>query len=289
DPDVSTVGSYWIFRDQNDFMIFDRGPAGAQTLPAHAHCDLLTFEASLGGARWIVDSGLYNYSDDPMRWYCRSSLAHNVVTVDDQNQNDVWSKFRMGYRGEPSRLMHGRDGDFCWGQASHDGFRRHGVERIDRLIGISKSKFWYCLDRISPTNKDVSGFIHLGPEVRVTQISEYQYQLKCSDKENQICFVGCSEIKVINGWYCPEFGKRQRNPVFEYRFSSVENTTKPRIAGWWIQPGAKGDQTSQLEFAANHQVAETKITLSSNPDSQLESSESNAGIGDLHTFNWKQQ
>ncbi len=281
DPDVSTAGPYWIFRDQNDFLIFDRGAAGADTLPAHAHCDLLTFEASLGGARCFVDSGLYNYSDDPMRWYCRSSLAHNVITVDDQNQNDVWSQFRMGYRGSTTQLQHGRADRFCWAQASHDGFRRMGVEKIDRLIGIEKGRFWYCFDRVRHTNRRLNGFIHLAPDVEISKINDHQFEIICGNTVNQICFVGIKQIELIDGWYCPEFGRREKNVVIEYEFADHSNSSnqanKPgqfQIAGWWMLPNTAQDaRIDELTITtSNH---ETQITLSS-PASD-----------DIHSFKWK--
>ncbi len=44
-----------------------------------------------------MHSGAFNYGDDRWRPYCRSTAAHNVLQVDDENQRDVWSQFRTGY------------------------------------------------------------------------------------------------------------------------------------------------------------------------------------------------
>src|SRR6185503_10243813 len=93
------VGDYWVFRDQRDFLLFDAGPVAPDFLPAHGHCDLLGMEVSLSGRRFVVDSGVFNYEADAMRQYCRSTAAHNVLQIDDAEVCDVWSKFRMGYRG----------------------------------------------------------------------------------------------------------------------------------------------------------------------------------------------
>jgi hypothetical protein len=78
------IGSYWTFRDGGDYVVLDAGPVGADHLPAHAHSDLLTWEASLGGQRLVVDSGVYHYQNDAMRQYCRSTAAHNVLQIDDR-------------------------------------------------------------------------------------------------------------------------------------------------------------------------------------------------------------
>ena len=47
------VGDYWLFRHDNDLLLFDAGPVGPDDLPAHAHADLLTLEASVGGRRLL--------------------------------------------------------------------------------------------------------------------------------------------------------------------------------------------------------------------------------------------
>ena len=107
DLGTKQIGDYWIYRGTKTTAVFDCGQVSCSWLPAHAHCDLLGFEMSWLGQRWIVDSGNYNYEDDAMRLYCRSSLAHNVVTVGGQNHCDVWSKFRMGRRGKTLRFSPG--------------------------------------------------------------------------------------------------------------------------------------------------------------------------------------
>jgi uncharacterized heparinase superfamily protein len=269
---VTSAGDYWIFRNQDDFLIFDRGPAGAQTLPAHAHCDLLTLESTIGGIRWLVDSGLYNYEDDPMRWYCRSSLAHNVVCLDDQNQLDVWSKFRMGYRGTTSNLEHGRDGDFRWATGAHDAYRRLGVKKMSRLVGIKQSSFWYCVDRAeTATPRNLSGFLHLAPNVQVTRIDD-RFRLIFGDHECNVSFFGVGEVKIVESWYCPEFGVRQQNLVLEYTFDSGLP-----LAGWFLL------QEKQDPNDLTHECLTLDVKRQSGSDRISVSSESE---GVVHTFTW---
>ena len=51
-------GDYWVWRHNDDCLIFDTGPVGADELPAHAHADLLGFEASIEGHKLFVESGV---------------------------------------------------------------------------------------------------------------------------------------------------------------------------------------------------------------------------------------
>ena len=273
DKAASPTGPYWVFRDQNDFLIFDRGPAGADSLPAHSHCDLLTLEASLDGVRWIVDSGLNNYEDDPMRWYCRSSLAHNIVCVENQNQFDIWSKFRMGQRGWPTQMANGREGDCCWATASHNAYRRFGLRRISRLIGIEKKRYWYCLDRAETNNtRSLTGFVHLGCDVGVSQLAEDRFLLNIGKTVGELSFVGASEVKLVEGRYCPEFGLQTKNVVIEYAFAS--NNTP--VAGWmlWL------DDTMPSR-------AQPLAKLDVHQSSEMDSVTISASERTVHQFNWK--
>ncbi len=252
---------YWTSRDGNNLLIFDRGSAGAQPLPAHAHCDLLTIEASLNGKRMIVDSGLYNYEDDPMRWYCRSSLAHNVVCVADQNQFDVWSKFRMGYRGQPANLKQGEIEDFRWASASHNAFRRHGLPNVFRLVGSqtseTKNQFWYCLDLAKGSKKNIgplTGMLHFSPETSVIKRDEANFELEIDEYRFALSFFGTTEVKTMPGWYCPQFGVRQENTVLQYAFSPNQP------AGWLFWRGPDTNQPSKLTTHQNGNSIEITIT-----------------------------
>ena len=109
-------------------------------MPAHAHADLLTFEASFGGRRLFVDSGVFNYEDDAMRRYCRSSAAHNVLQIDGHDQCDMWSRFRMGYRGWPTGLECGQTHGFHWARAAHNAYRRLGVPKLGRWLACRGSE-----------------------------------------------------------------------------------------------------------------------------------------------------
>lgn len=68
--------------------------------PGHTHSDMLSF--CLWNARFgqiIVDPGISTYNNTPQRQFERGTPAHNTVTVNEQNQSDVWGAFRIGKRG----------------------------------------------------------------------------------------------------------------------------------------------------------------------------------------------
>lgn len=269
---VALAGPYWVFRDQNDYLIFDRGLAGAPTLPAHAHCDLLTLESSIGGTRWLVDSGICNYEDDPTRWYTRSSMAHNVACVEDQNQFDIWSKFRMGYRGKTSNLQQGHEGEFYWSTASHNAYRRFGLNRMSRLIGVQKRRFWYCIDRsTNSTKKRISGFLHLGSDVGITPHGTNCFLLNIGNSTFQLSFFGVRMVQLVEGRYCSEFGIQTKNVVVEYLF---DHSSVP-AAGWllWKDETNSDPAPANATLQVNHKNGQEQVAVME-------------GDQIVHTFTW---
>jgi len=74
------------------------GEPGPAHQTGHAHADALSFELSLWGERWIVDTGCGSYQNPEIRAACRSSGGHNLPLVAGCEQTDVWGEFRMGRR-----------------------------------------------------------------------------------------------------------------------------------------------------------------------------------------------
>ncbi len=240
---ASVVGPYWTWRSENEALIFDAGPVGANTLPAHAHCDLLGFEASIAGQRWFVDSGLFDYNEGVMRDYCRSSAAHNVVTVEHQNCCDVWSRFRMGRRGRPTRLDHGQQGGFSWCQASHDGYRHLGVPELSRLMVMHTSGVWTCLEQ-AKSRKDSSragssliGRLHLAPEIQWQQLDSQQLVLTKDGIQRWLTVTSGVKLGLAEGWYCNRFGRRTRTQVITYQ--PEKSNSSACLFGWTLSPSVE--------------------------------------------------
>lgn len=214
---IGWVGEYWVVRQPQDQLIFDTGNVGTDSLPAHAHCDLLGLEASLGGERWFVDSGNFNYQADSMRAYCRSSAAHNVVTLAGQNQCDIWSKFRMGSRGHVLDRNQGVEQGVQWARASHNAYRRLGIARMDRLVAVDGRGVWSCVDfRSGRHNLELRGFLHLHPTVQIEQVSDIEFILSRGDLRRRLTFAGTHQVFAADGWYCPAFGTRTPTTVLVY-------------------------------------------------------------------------
>ena len=84
---------YYGYRDleSGEAFLVDAGAPGPAYQPAHAHCDLLSFEFYTGGCPWIIDPGVHGYAEDPYRSYVRSTAAHNTLSVSGKEQSEVWA------------------------------------------------------------------------------------------------------------------------------------------------------------------------------------------------------
>lgn len=231
EPLVIVRGEYWKWQHAGDCLLFDAGPVGADELPAHAHCDLLTFEASISGQRVFVDGGVYDYSDGEMRRYCRSTAAHNVLQIDGVEQCDVWSRFRMGYRGHPFAIEHGRQGEFAWGRATHDAYRRLRVPLVGRWLACRAGGPWLCVDWAEGRGRHgLVSRLHLSPEISVDLVSPHTAQIAVGERLLHVRSLTDAPITLESGWYCPDFGIRKETTVLQFR----TNATLPAFLGWMV-------------------------------------------------------
>ncbi len=185
---------------------WDGGP-GQLTCP-HAHADLLTFEASFGGARLFVDSGVGSYQNDGDRRYCRSTAAHNALEIDGMDQCDVWSKFRMGYRGWPSGLTVGVTSGFSWARASHNALSASGrAERWAMVclpVRAAPGSAWIGLTEKESTDMRIR--LHLHPDVQVEQATGGEVRMRLAGRTLMLRFLSRGELTVEAGRYYPEMG-----------------------------------------------------------------------------------
>lgn len=251
------VGDYWIYRCDEGFLLFDAGPVGPDHLPAHAHADLLTLEASINGRRLLVDSGVYNYDDDSMRWHCRASSAHNVLQLDGHDQCDLWSRFRMGARGWPSVLTMGEEHGFSWAQAKHNAYRRLGVPVVGRWLACRPGGPWFCVDWAEGRAvHELTAWLHFHPEVAVRQVAEDQFHLVLGDTPLQLRWLTPGLATIAENWYCPQLGLRQKAPALGWHASCA----LPALSAWCLTWGPC-DGTASLE-----QTADGSVLLWTEPD-----------------------
>ena len=244
------VGDYWVYREGGKFVIFDVGPVGPDHLPAHAHADLLTFEASWSGKRLVVDAGVHDYEDSLERAYCRSTRAHNTLEINGQNQCDVWSRFRMGRRGWPGILHRDSIGPFHYAWCTHNAYRHLGYPEVRRLIMCIEKGPWLIADWVTGRSEArLASRLHIPGERSIGSVSQDAITIELPPNRLLI------EPSSASGhtWaqqtahYFPQFG------IKESAHELVLEGTTPNVLVWQIRSHAAesagfagGDRTASV-------------------------------------------
>lgn len=101
-PSATELGAcgYFKLKNEDAEVLITSGKISPSYQPGHAHSHGLHFCMFLKGKQIIVDTGISTYNNTVQRWYERSTVAHNTVTINNQNQSDVWGAFRVGKRSK---------------------------------------------------------------------------------------------------------------------------------------------------------------------------------------------
>jgi len=125
---------YFGLRANETALIADCGRIAPDDLPAHGHGDILSFEYSVGGLRFIVDQGVFEYIAGQKRQISRSAAAHNTLCFDDGDQADFFGAFRCGHRPDVTASFTAQGDGFTL-TGSHNGFARlKGAPRHTRTF-----------------------------------------------------------------------------------------------------------------------------------------------------------
>jgi uncharacterized heparinase superfamily protein len=226
-PVFPETGYYiWMSRDGGEKIVVDAGPPSVDYNPAHAHCDLLSYELSFDGKPFIVDSGVHGYGADRFREYARSTRAHNTVMFDGREQSEVWGVFRMARRAELIGVEVESNQDVWSFRGAYRPYYDRGLTH-ERSVVRKANGDWVITDVASggsPTR--AQSFIHLHP--RVSAKISARVSAKAPDDESlavecasgsllvRIEPFGAEGMSVIEAserpdkaeqsWYFPDFG-----------------------------------------------------------------------------------
>jgi uncharacterized heparinase superfamily protein len=207
---------YVVRRDQGHYLVIDIGPLGPDHQLAHAHCDLFSFEWSVASQRIVCDTGVYAYQDPVMRPYVRATAAHNTVRLDGVDQSEMWKEFRVARRAYPERTSVDVEPDGTLrviGQ--HNGYRHLEGRPVHRREFEFRHGSLVLLDAVTGNGTHIiEAFLHFHPAVTVHLTSAQTSRLTLAERIiGHISYEHWQEAGLSQGWYCPEFGKREPNTV----------------------------------------------------------------------------
>lgn len=160
----------------NDFELkVDVGEIGPSYIPGHAHSDTFNFELRVNEKPFIVDTGISTYESNARRLDERKTSSHNTVMIDDIDQSQVWSSFRVGNRAHIIDFNAGND----FVEAVHDGYENIGIKH-KREFKISDT----CID-INDfiigdlyNNYEKTAFIHFHPDILDMELKDAKLTIK---------------------------------------------------------------------------------------------------------------
>ncbi len=198
-----------------DYLLFDCGPIGPDHIPGHAHADTLSVIIATGGAPLVVDPGVYTYQPGQWRDHFRSTRAHNTVTVDGQDQSEVWAAFRVARRAR-AQLDRWAAGSSMAG--SHDGYRRLvGELSHRRQVDICGRGHWRITDELISKHgrHRYEVTFQLSPRVEGVDIDGASAVVRL-DTGTQVAFQfrGPADLLVRSeqGWYAETWNDKEIAP-----------------------------------------------------------------------------
>jgi uncharacterized heparinase superfamily protein len=242
---------YYGWRSSDGFcLICDAGPIGPDYNPGHAHGDIFSFELSCRQQRLIIDSGVFDYLPTEMRRYCRSTPAHNTVTVAGQDQCEFWGAFRVGRRARPR--------DVRWAP-SKTGFRlsgwHDGYHRLPGRPSHAREFVWHqdgvllVRDEISSgaTTESVAR-VHWHPDCQIVRTTEREVELLTPQGPFALRFSGPGALRREESWSCSEFGKRVPNQTLAW-----SNQERRSRFGFCLAPAR---QIESFDLESGAQIAQ---------------------------------
>jgi uncharacterized heparinase superfamily protein len=206
---------YYRFSDGGDGLIFDAGPLGPDHLPAHAHCDALSFELSLDGTRVVVDTGVDRYEAGPERDFQRGTAAHSTLQVAGLEQGEPFGSFRMGRRPRVT----GRRIDERTAEGSHDGYGRHGRHR--RRIQWNPGRGLSWIDALDgPSEVPVTVRLGLAPWISAEVDGSTALVMSSGRPGLRLTAPGSGVLSLDSGVYCERFGHSTPRRVLCWRGSA---------------------------------------------------------------------
>lgn len=163
---VERASGLVVLRAGPAHVVVRAGAHGPDHQLGHAHADLLSFEASLGPARVVSDTGTGTYDAGAVRDRLRSTAAHNTVQLDGAELLEAWGSFRTGRRGRARVRFRGAAGGFELLHAAHDAWRfLPGEPRHERLFAVSP-ELVLVLDLVLGSGSHrIRSALHLHPDL----------------------------------------------------------------------------------------------------------------------------
>ena len=200
----------------------DGGPHGFLSIAAHGHADALSIEVRSAGMPLLVDPGTYCYHGEPeWRSYFRSTMAHNTVEVDGENQSVEGGPFMWSTHTDAVVDDVDLGGEVQRWSGRHTGYARldPALVHVREVVLEQTERRLTVVDTVTSSSTHTARLAwHLGPEVAV-ELHEDRAELSWPSPgglqtarlllpPELVWTVHRGEAQPVLGWYSPGFGER---------------------------------------------------------------------------------
>ncbi len=186
--DLSDSGYRKIVLNKYELFV-DIGNVGPDYQPGHAHSDTFNFELINNGKPIFVDTGISTYEKNNIRQNERSTYSHNTVQIDNIEQTQVWSGFRVANR---AKVINRKEIDNRI-EATHNGYEKNQV--LHTRIFICNKNNILIQDKINkPTNNKSKALFHLHHTIKKPIVKENKIMI--NEPELLMILNDCNKIEV---------------------------------------------------------------------------------------------
>ena len=215
--------NYYIYKKDSDYLFIECSDIGLGGRGGHGHNDFTSFELSLNGTPIIIDSGCYSYTSNyKERNNFRSSKYHNILTINDKEQNDFVDELNLWQLKNDikSKNIDYTSNDFeSKITITHDGFKKIS-EKINYTREFTMNDNGFSLNDFLSTEspqdiKNVSTYLHFHHDTKLTQKTDKNYLIEAQGKVFSLNFSSSFPIEVTlqNCDISYNFGTKQKSKM----------------------------------------------------------------------------
>ena len=199
----------------------------------HNHCDQLSFEFNDRRQDLVIDPGAMIYSaDSPLRNYARSTAAHNVLQLDDLEQQAFEPRDLFAMQDRAAATVDSwevKDGVVLF-RSHHTGYP--GWKVVREVLCDLRAGMLDALDTVeplapSPEDREFCGRLHLADGIEVEETGPSAFLLHAGGLQWVVRFGEGLRVNQCKGQVSPSYGVVMPAVVLEYRFSPA---TVPRAS-----------------------------------------------------------
>lgn len=209
---------FYTYNSPKLYFITKAGKIGPDEIPAHAHADLFSYELSVNGEQFVVDTGVYEYTNGEKRDFSRSTKAHNTVTIDEVDQSQMWGGFRVGKRYEAENVTANEKNDRLSLSGEFKGYLKlvgDNLKHKREFTILENDDSIRIKDEVTGNGKHmIESYIHLHPDVLIEKTNN---GLLLSRNKTKIKLSSETKMIVKNSSHFPKFGREVPNQTIVLR------------------------------------------------------------------------